>query len=147
MSLKAGVTGMNFHGGPRGVYPAIAFDEHGALEVRPLYYGLLAFAELTANHSKWLPSTESTSRPHPGADPTCKTVRKGCVVHLAVYVGSLRKISKGRMSYKYVPASPLEPVPRPLIGRDKNQTDSISLFRNEILFLIRPPESFSSDHV
>ena len=36
---KTGIAGMCFHGGPGGPYAAIAFKD-GALEVRPLYYGL-----------------------------------------------------------------------------------------------------------
>lgn len=35
------------------MYPPIAFSEDGALEVRPLYYGLLMFSELVANNSHW----------------------------------------------------------------------------------------------
>ena len=50
---KGGVSGMNFHGGPGGSYPPIAFD-NGVLQTRPLWYGMLAFSELAANHSRWL---------------------------------------------------------------------------------------------
>ena len=35
----------------------------GALLVEPLYYGMLAFAELTANHSRWLTHTQSAAAP------------------------------------------------------------------------------------
>jgi hypothetical protein len=80
---KAGVAGMNFHGGPRGTYPAVAFDSKtGALEVRPLYYGLLQFSELVANYSSWLATnttfsssperTEGKATRVDNPDPTCQ---------------------------------------------------------------------------
>eukprot|EP00041_Stephanoeca_diplocostata_P032809 m.1062510 g.1062510 ORF g.1062510 m.1062510 type:complete len:503 (-) comp24215_c0_seq18:1654-3162(-) len=69
---KTGVRGMNFHGGPAGPYSAIAFSANGTVDVRPLYYGLLAFTELTCNHSHWVSATVSNSAPA-GSDPTCAT--------------------------------------------------------------------------
>ena len=54
------VSGFNFHGGPGGVYPPIAFDA-GRLEVRPLYYGLLLFSAFAANWSTWLPLEVASS--------------------------------------------------------------------------------------
>jgi len=55
MSLASiNVTSMNFHGGPRGIYPPIAFNSTSAgsaPDVRPLYYGALLFSETVANHS------------------------------------------------------------------------------------------------
>jgi hypothetical protein len=50
---KGGVGRVNIHGGPLEIYAPIRFKE-GTLLVEPLYYGMLAFAELTANHSRWL---------------------------------------------------------------------------------------------
>ena len=67
---KGGVSGMNFHGGPGGSYPPIAFD-NGVLQTRPLWYGMLAFSELAANHSRWLESTASSSGMPSGGDPSC----------------------------------------------------------------------------
>lgn len=56
---KTGASSQNFHGGPSGTYPPIAFSKTGAIEIRPLYYGLLLFSELVANYSQWV----STSSP------------------------------------------------------------------------------------
>ena len=68
-----GARGMNFHGGPRGVYPAVGFEAGGGLEVRPLYYGLLMFSEFAANYSRLLPTTAVSDGGGvaPGGDPTC----------------------------------------------------------------------------
>jgi hypothetical protein len=59
---KAGMCGVNFHSGNGGNYAAFAFRRQGEgsasqtiPEVRPLYYGLLFFAEATASHSHLLP--------------------------------------------------------------------------------------------
>ncbi|KAJ9468353.1 Beta-glucuronidase [Diplonema papillatum] len=54
---KAGYQGMNFHGGPHppGGYTPVV-DVNGSLSVEPLYYGLLGFAQLTANSARWLAS-------------------------------------------------------------------------------------------
>ena len=53
---KAGVRLLNVHGGPDVVYTPIGFGGDGGLQVRPLYYALRLFAELTANSSVWLRS-------------------------------------------------------------------------------------------
>lgn len=61
---KAGVAGVNFHGGPHpspaatsDLYSPVAFDDHGNMQVRPLFLGLWAFTEFAANRSRWLPAT------------------------------------------------------------------------------------------
>lgn len=54
---KTGAVSQNFHGGPSGTYPPIAFSKDGEIEIRPLYYGLLMFSDLVANYSQWAPST------------------------------------------------------------------------------------------
>jgi hypothetical protein len=59
---KGGVERVNIHGGPLEIYAPIRFKE-GTLLVEPLYYGMLAFAELTANHSRWLAHTQSAAAP------------------------------------------------------------------------------------
>lgn len=59
---KGGVERVNIHGGPLEIYAPIRFKT-GALLVEPLYYGMLAFAELTANHSRWLTHTQSAAAP------------------------------------------------------------------------------------
>ena len=74
---KGGVSGMNFHGGPGGSYPPIAF-ENGELQTRPLWYGMLAFSELAANHSRWLESTASSSGMPSGGDPSADCDRSDC---------------------------------------------------------------------
>jgi hypothetical protein len=50
---------MNFHGGPGGPYSAVDFQSThpGVPLVNPMYYGLIAFTELAANYSQWLPLT------------------------------------------------------------------------------------------
>jgi hypothetical protein len=58
---KTGAVSQNFHGGPSGTYPPIAFSKDGLIEIRPLYYGLLMFSELVANHSQWATSTLVTT--------------------------------------------------------------------------------------
>ena len=51
---KRGAVRENLHGGPGGFYPPIAVDAAtGLVDVRPMYYGVLAFSELVANYSKW----------------------------------------------------------------------------------------------
>ena len=57
---KAGARRMNFHGGPGGPYPPIAFEK-GQLQARPLYYGLHLFSELVANYSRWLATNVSAA--------------------------------------------------------------------------------------
>jgi hypothetical protein len=72
---QGGVVGMNFHGGSTGAYPPIAYDSTtGALEVRPLYYGLRLFSELVANHSRWLNADGVSSGwpPPSDSDPVCE---------------------------------------------------------------------------
>ena len=70
---KAGVRLFNFHGGPDVVYTPIGFGSDGSLQVRPLYYGLRLFAELTSNSSVWLDSRESPSvETKPATDPLCR---------------------------------------------------------------------------
>ena len=53
---KAGVRGMNFHGGPTGAYASIVFEPGapGVPVVRPLFYGHYLFSQLVANHSTWI---------------------------------------------------------------------------------------------
>jgi hypothetical protein len=86
---KRGVERFNFHGGPSVLYTPIGFGVDGALQVRPLWYGLRLFAELTANWSVWVRSAHTslisgsvrlesadpryaTSAPSTdAADPTC----------------------------------------------------------------------------
>ena len=48
-----GVERWNFHGGPDGAYAAVAYDDITVdmPDVRPMYYGLRAFAEATASNS------------------------------------------------------------------------------------------------
>jgi hypothetical protein len=47
-----GVKRWAFHGMPRGAYSTIVYpDETAATQVSPLYYGILAFAQMTANSS------------------------------------------------------------------------------------------------
>ena len=52
-AAAVGVGRFNFHGGPTGPYAAVAYADVKAdvPEVRPLFYGLLAFARSTANDS------------------------------------------------------------------------------------------------
>ena len=73
---QAGSRRMNFHGGPGGSYPPIAFLKDGSLQARPLYYGLHLFSELVANHSRWLQVNVSAAgqspAPTPASDPSCK---------------------------------------------------------------------------
>jgi hypothetical protein len=50
-------TMVNFHGGPNGLYPAVAFnstDPGTPPDVRPLYYAMRVFAEATANGGRVL---------------------------------------------------------------------------------------------
>ena len=77
---KGGAVRMNFHGGPGGSYPPIAFDSKtGSLEVRPLFYGLYLFSHLVANDSQWRNVSMSGTMPPgptpapvtPGTDPFC----------------------------------------------------------------------------
>lgn len=74
---------MNFHGGPEGAYAAIAFNSSGALQVRPLFYGLHLFTQLVANHSSWRAANVSALPPNPGpipgpsADPYCAAGIRG----------------------------------------------------------------------
>lgn len=58
---KAGARRMNFHGGPGGSYPPIAFLSDGQLQARPLYYGLHLFSDLVANYSRWLETNVSAA--------------------------------------------------------------------------------------
>ena len=58
---KAGARRMNFHGGPGGPYPPIAFLKDNELQARPLYYGLHLFSDLVANYSRWLATNVSTA--------------------------------------------------------------------------------------
>ena len=49
-----GVRGWHFHGGPDGAYATISYPNVSSdadIEVRPMYYGLLAFVTATANAS------------------------------------------------------------------------------------------------
>ena len=48
------------HGGPANTYSALGLSaDSKTLLFHPLYYGLLAFSELTANHARWRPSVLS----------------------------------------------------------------------------------------
>lgn len=65
---KAGAEAVLFHGGPTGPYAAIAYPRWDRLhlrrqapEVRPMYYGLLMFAELVAGGARWLSLEASLS--------------------------------------------------------------------------------------
>ena len=58
---KAGVRRVNLHSGPSVLYTPIGFGRDGELQVRPLYYGLRLYAELTANYSVWLASHETSA--------------------------------------------------------------------------------------
>ena len=73
---KAGVRQFNFHGGPDVVYTPIGFGRDGSLEVRPLYYGLRLFAELTSDSSVWIDIDGIVSGRmadnKPTADPLCR---------------------------------------------------------------------------
>jgi hypothetical protein len=61
---KAGVQGVNFHGGPTDVYSPIKYTPAGELSfVSPLYVGLLAWSELVANSSRWLSADVVASAP------------------------------------------------------------------------------------
>eukprot|EP01064_Diplonema_japonicum_P030699 TRINITY_DN528_c11_g1_i1.p1 TRINITY_DN528_c11_g1~~TRINITY_DN528_c11_g1_i1.p1 ORF type:complete len:566 (+),score=112.48 TRINITY_DN528_c11_g1_i1:62-1759(+) len=51
--VGSGPKGMNFHGGPTGQYTPVAV-QNTSMEIRPLYYGLLGFAEFTANEAQWV---------------------------------------------------------------------------------------------
>ena len=71
---KRGVRLFNFHCGPDILYTPIGFGANGALQVRPLFYGMRLFAELTANGSVWLDSRERSTghrQASPYADPQC----------------------------------------------------------------------------
>ena len=59
---KGGAQRVNVHGGPLEIYAPVRFKSSSLL-VEPLYYGMLAFAELTANHSRWLAHTQSAAAP------------------------------------------------------------------------------------
>lgn len=64
---RIGVAGMNLHGGPHGAYPPIAFDPTtGAMQLRPLYYGLLLHSELVGslNNTVWVDITRSGDDAH-----------------------------------------------------------------------------------
>eukprot|EP01043_Picozoa_sp_COSAG02_P036654 COSAG02_NODE_2699_length_8207_cov_2.313518_6_plen_505_part_00 len=81
---KAGARRMNFHGGPGGSYPPIAFLSDGQLQARPLYYGLYLFSDLVANYSRWLATNVSAAgyvRPtHPSRlRQPCICICKNCV--------------------------------------------------------------------
>eukprot|EP01060_Flectonema_neradi_P034820 TRINITY_DN6235_c0_g1_i1.p1 TRINITY_DN6235_c0_g1~~TRINITY_DN6235_c0_g1_i1.p1 ORF type:complete len:573 (+),score=74.29 TRINITY_DN6235_c0_g1_i1:770-2488(+) len=67
---KDNVMGMNFHGGTSGAYTPLAYSSSGDLMVRPVYYGMLAFAELTANKAVWLTSDYATA---PVGDIRCES--------------------------------------------------------------------------
>ena len=41
------------------------------LEVRPVYYGMVAFTELVSNYSRWVTATVTSEIP-PTSDPTCE---------------------------------------------------------------------------
>eukprot|EP00756_Hemistasia_phaeocysticola_P031180 Hpha_TRINITY_DN16336_c0_g2::TRINITY_DN16336_c0_g2_i1::g.60671::m.60671 len=56
---QANAAAMHFHGGPTGYYTPIGYTKD-TIQIRPVYYALLAFAELTANHGVWL-STNYTN--------------------------------------------------------------------------------------
>lgn len=88
---KTGVQGMYFHGGPHGAYAAIAYDNATSTvpEVRPLYYGMYAFAFLIRNGGRWVQNTTVTLQNGTStvdasngvaADPSCSNgVRAGDV--------------------------------------------------------------------
>ena len=87
---KGGAVRMNFHGGPGGSYPPIAFDSKtGSLEVRPLFYGLYLFSHLVANDSQW--RNVSTSGPMPPG-PTPAPVATSTVVAHAASTASGTKV-------------------------------------------------------
>jgi hypothetical protein len=81
---KIGAVRHNFHGGAVGVvggpgYAAILFesaDPHSKIQIRPVYYGLLAFSTLVSNHSRWVHST-ITCNPPPSEDPGATTCPNG----------------------------------------------------------------------
>jgi hypothetical protein len=76
---KGGVQRVNIHGGALEIYSPIRFKSHVGLLVEPLYYGMLAFSELTANHSRWLKHTQSAPAPQ-------------FVAHAAVNIGGDVKV-------------------------------------------------------
>eukprot|EP00750_Incisomonas_marina_P018388 INCI2923.2.p1 GENE.INCI2923.2~~INCI2923.2.p1 ORF type:complete len:497 (-),score=64.62 INCI2923.2:537-1964(-) len=79
-----GVQGIYFHGGPRGPYAPIAYDNStdGTPEVRPLYYGLYAFAKLIEKGGSWVNGTTVVNQSAPAnvepafnvwrSDPLCQ---------------------------------------------------------------------------
>eukprot|EP00659_Diplonema_papillatum_P002609 gene2609-4048_t len=71
---KAGYHGMNFHGGASGGYTPVVIKD-GLLSVQPLYYGLLGFAQLTANGATWLSSDVK-----PQANKSCSLYDPPCVM-------------------------------------------------------------------
>ena len=86
---QGGAVRMNFHGGPGGSYPPIAFGKDGTLEVRPLFYGLYLFSHLVANDSQW--RNVSTSGPMPPG-PTPAPVATSTVVAHAASTASGTKV-------------------------------------------------------
>lgn len=64
---KAGLDGIHFHGGGLGHYSPIREDVDKAtrkavITARAPYYGMLVFAEATANNAQFLPVTEDTGK-------------------------------------------------------------------------------------
>eukprot|EP01121_Diplochlamys_sp_Union-15-3_P017437 TRINITY_DN6133_c0_g2_i1.p1 TRINITY_DN6133_c0_g2~~TRINITY_DN6133_c0_g2_i1.p1 ORF type:complete len:488 (+),score=105.79 TRINITY_DN6133_c0_g2_i1:32-1495(+) len=60
---SVGVRGINFHGGPTGIYPPIIYDnsDPDIPTVRPLYYAMWVFASATRNHATFINATTTTS--------------------------------------------------------------------------------------
>ena len=54
---QTNASGIHFHGGTHGAYTPLAYNTAGDLQVRPLYYGMLAFAEFSANGARFLEVT------------------------------------------------------------------------------------------
>ena len=73
---KAGVQGVNLHGGPHAhpettsdSYSPVGFDDAGGMTVRPLFYGLWAWAEFAGNRSVWVPDAAVTVKGIGGDTP------------------------------------------------------------------------------
>ena len=58
----AGADGMNFHGSTHATYTPIGYSNEN-INIRPLYYGLLGFAEFTSNSPKWIVVNKTQSIP------------------------------------------------------------------------------------
>ena len=70
----AGAQAVYFHGGPGGPYAAIAYDDvstsPGVPDVRPMYYGLYAFAHLITDGGQWIPNTTVIQKTFTGTSDT-----------------------------------------------------------------------------